>query len=51
MFNKEIIEIDNLPINNKFGATYSINQNNVNSYTHCFLNIHVSLFQKYLDGQ
>lgn len=36
MFKKEIIEIDKLPIDNKFGAIYSINQNNVNSYTHCF---------------
>lgn len=36
MFSKEVIETDNLPLDNKLGAIYSINQSNVNSYTHGF---------------
>ena len=36
MFSKEVIETDNLPLDNKLGAIYSINQSSVNSYTHGF---------------
>ena len=36
MFSKEVIETDNLPLDNKLGAIYSINQSSVNSYTHSF---------------
>ena len=36
MFSKEVIETDNLPLDNKLGAIYSINQSSVISYTHGF---------------
>ena len=36
MFSKEVIETDNLPLDNKLGAIYSINQSSVNSYTWLF---------------